>query len=67
MKKLTYSAPEIKAVEFKVEAGFNNSIQARDGQGLTELLGGNGQNQTQQHFGRMTGSDGEGSTWGTFN
>lgn len=66
MKKLTYSAPEIKTVEFKVEAGFNNSIQARDGQGLLSLNGYN-QNQTQQHFGRMTGSDGEGSTWGTFN
>lgn len=66
MKKLTYSAPEIKTVEFKVEAGFNNSIQARDGQGLLSLDGYN-ESHTQQHFGRMTGSDGEGSTWGTFN
>lgn len=66
MKKLNYQAPEIKSVEFKVEEGFQNSLQARDGNGLLPLDGYN-QNQTLQHFGRMTGSDGEGSTWGTFN
>lgn len=62
MQKKLYVAPEIKTVEFKVEAGFNNSIQARNGEGLLSLDGYN-QTQNQQHFGRMT----QGNDWGTFN
>lgn len=66
MKKQTYHAPEIKTVEFKVESGFQqSSLQARHGAGLSEFFNG-GDQYTQQHYGRMTSSDGNGSTWGTF-
>lgn len=60
MKKQTYHAPEIKTVEFKVEIGFQQSLQARHGAGLSEFFT-NGQ-YTQQHYGRME----TGNNWGTF-
>ena len=56
--KKTYQEPRVKVVSFLVEGGFAFSKEDN------EFISPTGQNNQYQE---INASDGEGSTWGTFN